>query len=193
MKVLGVDPGISGGIALVDSVSGDVMQTWLMPLVDVTRPNGKKKRRLDAQGLYRIIREARPERAYVELVHASPGMGVVSAFSFGHGAGVIDAVIDVAKVPMQRVSPNWWKQRMGVTRDKAETQEAATRIFGTDKYWPLRKHNGLAEAALIALWGAREGKAKIEPLPKVARPIKPRSAPRKMVLTPRIPKVEAAE
>ena len=44
-------------------------------------------------------------------------------------------------------------------RSVTHSRTLATKIFRTDEHWPLKKHNGRAEAALIAY---HEGKIRYE-------------------------------
>ena len=44
-------------------------------------------------------------------------------------------------------------------KHKEASRTLATKVFRTDEHWPLKKHNGRAEAALIAY---HEGKIRYE-------------------------------
>jgi len=69
--IVGVDPGLSGALALV----GPKLLTARMPV----RMNGKK-RVVDAAEVSALLKAWGPTHAVIENVWASPQMGVVSAF-----------------------------------------------------------------------------------------------------------------
>jgi crossover junction endodeoxyribonuclease RuvC len=153
MRVLGIDPGVSGAAALVED--GALLEVADMPVAMSTRADGRIRRKVDPVALAVLLRGWRPDIAIVEHVHASPGMGVSSAFAFGHTAGSIDAVLAVLGCDPRHVSPPAWKRAMAVPADKTETRNAATAAFGTDEHWQRIKDHGRAEAALLALYGSR--------------------------------------
>lgn len=151
-RIIGVDPGVNGALALLED--GALVDVADMPCTITNRSDGRIRRRVDAAGLSQILARWQPRLALVEMVHASPGMGVGSAFSFGHTAGTIEATLTLAGCDVRQTHPSAWKRAMGVPADKAETVASATDLFGA-AHWPRKKDHGRAEAALIALYGHR--------------------------------------
>ncbi|MCY4260047.1 MAG: hypothetical protein OXC91_07260 [Rhodobacteraceae bacterium] len=45
-----------------------------------------------------------------------------------------------------------WKAGMGVPAEKEGARLLATSLFGGDGFWPRKKDEGMAEAALLAAW-----------------------------------------
>jgi crossover junction endodeoxyribonuclease RuvC len=144
--IVGVDPGKTGAIALLDP-HGRLIDAYDMPVVD-----GRVSAPLLAG--YEGWRST-PERfvAVIEDVHAMPGQGVTSMFSFGRSLGVAEAVFGTLGVRVEYVSPQRWKKALGLGRDKDDSRMQAI------EHWPAeadlfarKKDNGRAEAALIALW-----------------------------------------
>jgi hypothetical protein len=160
---LAIDPGVSGALALIlsDGGSARVVAVRDMPIAVTSKTDGKLRRRVDPKGLAMALSDlgamakGKLANAYVEHVHASPGMGVTGAFSFGHTLGTIEAVVRLSGLDVVLVSPTQWKRALNVPADKKEASAAATLTFGTAEHWPLAKHNGRAEAALIAHYAAR--------------------------------------
>jgi crossover junction endodeoxyribonuclease RuvC len=127
-----------------------------LPTVTVTRADGRVRRKVDPVSLTMMIRDAKADASFVELVHASPGMGVGSAFNFGHSAGIIEAACALGGLPCHHVSPAAWKPAMGVPADKAQAMLRADAMLPSgSKHWPRKGDHGRAEAALIALYGWR--------------------------------------
>jgi crossover junction endodeoxyribonuclease RuvC len=87
-----------------------------------------------------------------------PRDGHVGAFAFGRGFGIIETALAAADLPFSCVRPQVWKKRLGVTADKDQARQRATQLLPRGaSLWPLKKHDGRAEAALIALYGLKEG------------------------------------
>jgi hypothetical protein len=144
--VLGIDPGLSGAIAFYYSSHPHLIAVEDMPIIagDVS-----------AADLAARINMVRPDAAIIELVGARPGQGVSSMFKFGKSFGVTIGVCQALKIPTHFVTPQKWKKHFGLGADKDESRMRAT------EYWPDRpelfakkKHDGRAEAALIARYGA---------------------------------------
>ena len=104
----GVDPGLSGGIAFLADDGGPVPS--LAEVFDMPTLKAGKKTELDSRVIAAIFREHRPDHVTVESVHAMPGQGVSSMFSFGRGFGVILGVLAALDIPYTLVSPQKWQR-----------------------------------------------------------------------------------
>jgi crossover junction endodeoxyribonuclease RuvC len=85
-----------------------------------------------------------------------PGQGVTSSFNFGFTTGVIHGIIAACGIEIRTVSPQVWKRHfrlLGQPKD-ASRAEASRRLPQFANLWPLMKHDGRAEAALLAIYGA---------------------------------------
>ena len=155
---LGIDPGLSGAIAIFNSRAnpGHEIEVFDMPVHRV-KVNGSKKTVLDLQGLCNIIdpRSQRISMAFVEEVGAMPGQGVTSMFNFGFMAGCCQMVIAAHRIPLHTVRPSVWKKAMKVTTEKDTARRAAAMRFPKQSELFSRvKDDGRAEAALLAVYGA---------------------------------------
>jgi crossover junction endodeoxyribonuclease RuvC len=154
--VAGIDPGLSGALALLDAPSGAVLDVADMPTLALSR-GGKNKRELDAHALARLIGDRRPDHAVVELVGTMPGQGVSSVFAFGRAYGILLGVLAARGVPYTLVAPVAWKRALGVPAAKDGARARASQLMpSAAHHWPLVKHDGRAEAALIAYFGVRQ-------------------------------------
>lgn len=153
MITVGVDPGMSGAIGLVDR-GGGLVDCYDMPVVGGL---------VSIHGLLGLEEWDNGEfgPAVIEDVHSMPKMGVVGAFGFGRSKGVVEAVFAGAGLALHYVSPAKWKRDMGLTvvkgSSKIEKKGVARRR--AIELWPAKaelfklvKHDGRAEAALLALW-----------------------------------------
>ena len=109
MKIVGIDPGLSGAIAIIED--NKVVGIFDMPVM----AEGKKnKRQLNSAQLVNIIRENTASRdevaVIVEQVNAMPGQGVTSMFNFGQTFGAIKGVCAALNLPIFFVRPSKWKK-----------------------------------------------------------------------------------
>lgn len=150
--ILGVDPGLNGALAFFDLVAGTLTITD-MPTIEA---GVRSKRVVDEAALARMETQFRDCRhAFVEKVGAMPGNGAVSMFGFGVSYGLVRGVIAANFVPVTLVPPQTWKSRLGVPASKEGARARASQLLPAFSHlWPLVKHDGRAEAALIAYYGA---------------------------------------
>ena len=109
MKVVGIDPGLSGAIAIVEDKK--VLDIFDMPVM----AEGKKnKRQLNSAQLVSIIKNNIKKEeevvVVVEQVNAMPGQGVTSMFNFGQSFGAIKGVCAALDLPIFFVRPSKWKK-----------------------------------------------------------------------------------
>jgi crossover junction endodeoxyribonuclease RuvC len=156
MIVAGIDPGLSGAVALLDAATGAVVDVFDMPTHALAR-GGKNKRELDPHSLAGALGRDRIGHAFVELVGAMPGQGVSSVFSFGKSFGITIGVLATLGIPMTFVAPVAWKRALQVPAAKDGARARASQLMpAAASHWPLVKHDGRAEAALIACYGLRQ-------------------------------------
>jgi len=143
--IMGVDPGVSGAVAFYFPM------VHRLAVDDVPVAGGE----INVPELARLIRIHRPTLAVIERVHSMPGQGVSSSFNFGRSYGDVRGAIGALDVPLHFVTPQKWKKYFGLSSDKDECRLRAIRMFPTAaESFRLKKHDGRAEAALIALYGA---------------------------------------
>ena len=109
MRIIGIDPGLSGAIAVLDN--NKVLKIYDMPVM----AEGKKnKRQLNSAQLVNIIKENIENReeinVVVEQVNAMPGQGVTSMFNFEQTFGAIKGVCAALNLPIFFIRPSKWKK-----------------------------------------------------------------------------------
>jgi crossover junction endodeoxyribonuclease RuvC len=166
MDLLGIDPGLTGAWALLRP-TGELVRMSPLPLT-----GGE----VDPRALADQLRACPPiRRTALELVHAMPGQGVTSMFTFGDTTGCLRGVLGaLGHVPV-RPTPQRWQKALGVslTADeaanvkddkaarrklvKAKAAAKAIQLLG-DQAGQLTLprcrtvHEGLVDAVLIAEW-----------------------------------------
>jgi crossover junction endodeoxyribonuclease RuvC len=153
MIIAGCDPGLGGAIA-IDSGHG-ILTVTDMPTYELSR-GGKNKREIDPHSLAQLI-ITNIDHMFIEQVGSMPGQGVSSVFAFGKSYGIIIGICAALKVPFTLVPPQRWKKALGVPKEKDGARARASQLMPKNAdLWPLKKHDGRAEAALICLWGIQQ-------------------------------------
>lgn len=155
MRILGLDPGVTGALALLDTELS-VLAIADMPSVVVTIGKKTQRRTLSETWLAETIHQYEPDAAWLERVHALPGQGVTSSFSFGLAYGMARGALAAARVPLHLVTPQEWKRHFRLGASKNAARLIAARLFPHQSGLFARvKDDGRAEAALLALFGAQ--------------------------------------
>lgn len=160
MKILGIDPGLTGALALYDIETGD-LDVRDMPTFVIPKAGGGKRTELDLVALAHIMDgwAKHQIRAFVEQVGPTPQMGVTSSFSFGGSYAAVRMACASHFLPTELVTPQVWKRSLqvkgGADKSDAVRARASALLPQHAKLWTLSKHEGRAEASMIALYGAR--------------------------------------
>lgn len=157
MTFIGIDPGKSGGIAIIRSDGS----------VSVASFDEYEYRTLIS------CLDSTPSDtiAIVESVHAFSGQGVSSCFNFGRNFGWILGLLFAYDIEVKLISPQKWKSYFGLTFGKDTPKEVKKRasISKAREIFPdvsLRKtircktdSDGISEALLMAEYGRRTHKS----------------------------------
>jgi len=149
---LGVDPGRSGGMALVDWRG-----QWLVvcPMPDSAGTLARALRGWWPNGL-----ELPPTSATLERVNSgvwgrgrsNMKMGAVSAFTFGRNFGRLEGVLEASEIPYRLVMPVTWQTALNCRTggDKNISKAKALQLWPTCQvtHWN-------ADALLLAEYGRR--------------------------------------
>ena len=168
-NILGVDPGIRGGLAIVAiDVNGAAPQ--LVDMIDIPLAGVGAKERVDVLAIRNWIAQHAPQHALIERAQAMPKQGASSGFKYGRAVGAIEAVITCCAIPLTIVEPSFWKKFHALRDgDKEAGRQRALQLFPTaHELLARKKDHSRAEAALIALSGLHQFNripAKQDPLP----------------------------
>lgn len=143
--ILGVDPGLSGAVAFLDTDTGALVGCWDMPHADglVLAPR-----------LAAIVGQFEVAAAWVERAQSMPGQGVSSTHRYGAAWGTVLGVVGALRIPLHHISPAVWKRAAGLSKDKGASRRRAVELWPEHAEAFARvKDDGRAEAALIARHG----------------------------------------
>lgn len=109
--------------------------------------------------------------AVIEKVHAMPGQGVTSMFSFGMTYGLTRMALIASQTPFEEVNPRSWQKALGITpKGKDETKDAfklrllalAQQLYPKLHIWTVPRSKGQQLAICDALLIARYCQLKCE-------------------------------
>ena len=146
MLIMGIDPGIKGGVAWYCTVE-KIYDCVPMPATRVQLANLIKNLRVD----YGVIKAA------VESVHSMPGQGVSSTFKFGKGCGEILGILAALNCEILEPTPQAWKKVVlaGTAKDKDAAIQVAENLYPDINLVPKgcrKPSDGMADAVCIMHW-----------------------------------------
>lgn len=110
-KIIAIDPGKNGGIAIYSSERNKLVEVVKMP------PTPQEL--LSFLRLYQFN-----SVCYLERVGGLPGMGGSAMFNFGKGFGHIEMALLCAKIPTNEVLPQKWQKFLSLgTKGSKSTSE----------------------------------------------------------------------
>jgi crossover junction endodeoxyribonuclease RuvC len=153
MRFCGIDPGVDGAAAMIDTDAGAV---WVADLP--TGPHG-----IDPVALQELLTDAWGVRSvHLEDNRANGRNGSLANFSMGRSEGLIVATVLCAGIPLWRVRPTQWQRAVGLGNVKSGERKEASRLRAREMYPEMakelsrKKDHNRAEALLIATY-ARKG------------------------------------
>lgn len=146
IPIAGVDPGVSGGIAIV-------MGHVLIEVVEMPP---------DEEAIWRYFERAVDVHgvaaAVIERVASRPKQGVRSVFKFGFGYGGLRMAVRGNGIPFCNPTPQTWCKSLGLRREKEEPQAAwknRHKVLAAELFPHARITHATADALLLACYGVR--------------------------------------
>jgi Holliday junction resolvasome RuvABC endonuclease subunit len=149
-RYLGIDPGLSGALAIIETYSG---VPALIDAIDTPSVGTGPRARVDILAAAEWIAKYSPSTCYLERGQAFPGQGASSGFSYGRAVGAVEAVVALCSIPLILVEASIWKRKLHLPgKDKEVARQKALQLFPSQHALLARKKDhGRAEAALIAV------------------------------------------
>lgn len=143
-RIMGIDPGHTGGIALI--VDGHLQEVATLP----QQTGGKTT---SGRGLAEHIRAWNPDLIVIEAVHCNGQNGSKANWSLGHSMGTIEGVVEALRQPSVKMSPQEWKKLSGLIGKTKDDGRALAQALWPHHYQTFNTKawgEGRADAALIA-------------------------------------------
>ena len=157
MKYIGVDNGMSGGLAILEGKK--VIELIPMPTVQATGSRNE----YDIPTITTFLSKYTDAVAIVEKAQATPILGTVQAFAFGKCYGIIMGILGALKIPFIVVHAKTWQKEMFRDLNSNNTKQAsiiiAKQLYPDQSFLPTQRSrkisDGLTDALLIATYGQR--------------------------------------
>lgn len=159
MKYIGIDNGLSGGIAILESRK--IIELMSMPTV--VGSNNRKE--YDILAIIKILeKHKKGATMIIEKAQAMPILGSVQAFSFGKLYGIMLCLAVALKIPHSIVHARTWQKEMfrDISSDNTKQASAiiAKQLYPEQTFLATERskkiHDGLTDAILIATYGQRK-------------------------------------
>lgn len=150
MVIIGIDPGLKGGIALRHGAG--IPKVAAMPMLN--------QKTIDWRKIDATVREEEVEMVFIEDIFALPKCGIRVALTIGRNYA-FPVLCQVLEIPYEIVRAKAWQKVMlaGLpTFTKPERKHSS--IVAAQRLFPsliddIGKHDGKAEALLIMEYGRR--------------------------------------
>jgi hypothetical protein len=159
VKVVGIDPGATGALAIFDTVTGletiQDMPMWHQVVGKTTRPRVDTVQVADLFDVYAMLGV---KLICMEAVGGRPRQSASAAFVFGYGVGLLMMAAIQSRIPVETVEPATWKKVMRCPKDEEGIVQRADQMFPEFRAQFRGPKGGVkhdrAEAAMLAKYGA---------------------------------------
>lgn len=140
MKLMGIDPGRQGAVAVYDKAEHRVTAHDM--------PDTTAK-------LHDLLAFLAPVKlCMIEKPFYPQMIGIKNATRIAHNYGVLTGALAWLSIPVHEVAPDKWKRALNLSSVKAASREKASQLFPDDAaQWARVMDDGRAEAALLAWYG----------------------------------------
>jgi len=153
--IFGIDPGVSGGIAIIDDY---LRAAHPMPII-----KSGSATFIDGGAIRKLIMGYKDSMVFLERAQAMPKQGVVSMFNYGVNFGFLKGMLDTLQRPVELVRPADWHRDVCKgypgNKPKEKALAACISLFPDVelKATPRSRkpHDGMVDALLIAEYGRR--------------------------------------
>lgn len=159
--ICGIDPGLSGGIAMLESGNARV---WRMPIINHPRGRGHA---YDLDAMRQALKANNPMHVFIEEYRAfapkGKRIGANSVRMGERGVALWEGMCAAMQIPLTIISPRTWQKVMLAGVAKGDTKAAS--IYRAKQLYPgvdlrpgqcRKDQDGLSDALLIAVYGLRQ-------------------------------------
>ena len=152
MLIAGIDPGKTGGIAILEN--GKVQNLTLLSSVSPRQ----------------LLLKHGVQLAYIEQAQSFPKQGIASAFNYGRDYGYLLGSLAGSGIAIVLVRPGVWTKKVHAMAPKINDPKEKS-LWCAKHIWPdisflatdrsSKPHDGLVDAALIAYYGMLNERAEV--------------------------------
>jgi hypothetical protein len=179
LKIIGIDPGLQGGIAFLED--GLLVELIKMPIAKLAtktkkkvkemttkekklhkakKPVFKTKTIVDSKAVYDLVLNFKPDLVVIEKPFYLGINSSVTVGTVGENVGRLYGIVEGLGHKILRVPANSWKGYFDLEAEKKEAIAKAEELYPSVDLIPPRcreKQDGLAEALLLARYGLEKG------------------------------------
>lgn len=166
MRIIGIDPGINGGAFYFDTNKEQTDKEMFLndlPLFESYRFVSKDSQ-IDVNAFYDWLGEMCADLVVIEKPFLTGAEGGQSALTIGANYGRLLAAIEFNPLPYAEVPPKVWQRSLGLKGGsrkeiKQSAQKLALQLFSSTPFLKGKEkkfHDGLTDAACIALYGSQQ-------------------------------------
>ena len=135
---IGIDPGISGGIAFIynESYYAKATPSTITEMADELI-------------LLNDMGPDIPKYAIIERVHSMPGQGVASTFKFGMNYGQWLGILATLKIPYIEVTPHKWMKHYGSLPKERKDRKNRLKHLAQQRFPDIKITLATADAVLL--------------------------------------------
>lgn len=144
--VIGVDPGLSGAVVMLEGREAHARTMKSMTLRDLC-------------DLFAEQPALNPPVVWIEDARPNPKNGSISVGKMMRTVGQLEAAIVAAHLPLHRVAASVWQLGYGLRKKKGETDTAKKnrhKAVAQELFPGLKITHAIADALLIAEYGRRQ-------------------------------------
>jgi hypothetical protein len=184
LKIIGIDPGLQGGIAFLED--GLLVELIKMPITKLAtktkkkvkemtakekklhkakKPVFKTKTIVDSKAVYDLVLNFKPDLVVIEKPFYLGINSSVTVGTVGENVGRLYGIVEGLGHKILRVPANSWKGYFDIDADKEEAIAKAEELFPQVNLVPPKgrtKSDGMAEALLLAVYGLKVGDIKYQ-------------------------------
>lgn len=164
MIYVGIDPGLSGGIARIIFHGGPVFEPdsinlYVMPTI----PGPRGKNELNLSTVYNLLGYNAPSRITIERAQVFRGQGITSSGRIMENYGRLVGLMAGMRLPFVEVRPQTWQKSFGISSKNGNTKSSS--VLVAQQLFPgvnlmatprcKKPHDGMSDALLIAEWCKR--------------------------------------
>lgn len=171
MHIVGIDPGASGALVLLED--DHILDICDMPTVTV-KIGKTNSQQMNISAIVKHLTDWENkfviDHIYMERVHFIRGKsGATAATRFIEGFGILRGIIGALRLPLTLVPVHVWKPALRCPAEKPAARARACEIFPVwAGAFDRVKDDGRAEAAMIALYGVRQVRGQLNAVPRTS-------------------------
>lgn len=181
MIYIGIDPGVTGAIAMI---YGDTREVVIHPMPIQAKRSGNKNEIAAAQLFALLPANPGGSMVAIEQVASRPGQGVAAMFSLGDSFGVVRACIAIYGAQYITITPQSWKKFAEIPPKSAKEYSVTRALQLYPEVRPIinrKSDHGKADALLIAHFAYMNGTHRAA-LGKKVKSVNPRARLRELAV-----------